>query len=239
MNKNVKLLLIENVEGQGIVGDVVNVRVGYARNFLLPRGLATKPSEELVAKLASKRAEAQKLLAEQRKQREALTEKLKGVEITLIRSCNDQGILYGAITQQEVASQLNEKGFAVKPRDVRLSQAIKRVDSYDVHIKLDSDLDAQIKLHVQADRKLEKVEEETAAASSEHAKPEGGEGEGKDGERKPRKSKGGESEGRKKSALDLALEAAAADANRKKGGGEASADAKKGDKAEKKAKAKA
>jgi large subunit ribosomal protein L9 len=239
VNKNVKLLLIENVEGQGIVGDVVNVRVGYARNFLLPRGLATKPSEELVAKLASKRAEAQKLLAEQRKQREALTEKLKGVEITLIRSCNDQGILYGAITQQEVASQLNEKGFAVKPRDVRLSQAIKRVDSYDVHIKLDSDLDAQIKLHVQADRKLEKVEEETAAASSEHAKPEGGEGEGKDGERKPRKSKGGESEGRKKSALDLALEAAAADANRKKGGGEASADAKKGDKAEKKAKAKA
>jgi large subunit ribosomal protein L9 len=239
VNKNVKLLLIENVEGQGIVGDVVNVRVGYARNFLLPRGLATEPSEELVAKLASKRAEAQKLLAEQRKQREALTEKLKGVEITLIRSCNDQGILYGAITQQEVASQLSEKGFAVKPRDVRLSQAIKRVDSYDVHIKLDSDLDAQIKLHVQADRKLEKVEEETAAASSEHAKPEGGEGEGRDGERKPRKSKGGESEGRKKSALDLALEAAAADANKKKGGGEAAGDAKKGDKAEKKAKAKA
>lgn len=244
MNKNVKLLLVENVEGQGIVGDVVNVRVGYARNFLLPRGLATEPSEELVAKLAAKRAEAQKLLAEQRKQREALTEKLKGVEITLIRSCNDQGILYGAITQQEVASQLNEKGYAVKPRDIRLSQAIKRVDNYDVHIKLDSDLDATIKLHIQADRKLEKLEEETHGAASEHAKGAEGEagGEGKDGERKPRKQKGGESEGRKKSALDLALEAAAADGAKKKGADAGEADSKKAKKdakkdGEKKAKA--
>ncbi len=236
MNKNVKLLLVENVEGQGIVGDVVNVRVGYARNFLLPRGLATQPSEELVAKLASKRAEAQKLLAEQRKQREALTEKLKGVEITLIRSCNDQGILYGAITQQEVAAQLTEKGYTVKPRDVRLSQAIKRVDSYDVHIKLDSDLDATVKLHVQADRKLEKLEEEAPAAAA-AAHTEGAAGEGKDGDKKPRKGKGGESEGRKKSALDLALEAAAADSGKSKGGADAAADGKKADKAEKKAKA--
>lgn len=243
MNKNVKLLLIENVEGQGIVGDVVSVRVGFARNFLLPRGLATEPSEDLVKQLAGKRADAQKALAEQRKQREQLIGKLEGVEITLVRACNDMGILYGAITQQEVAAQLTEKGFAVKPRDIRIPQAIKRVDNYDIHVKLDTDLDATIKLHVQADRKLEKLEEETHGAASEHAKgddkhvPSAEGGEGGDGDRKQRKPRGGESEGRKKSALDMALEAAAADGAKKKGSGASDADSKKGSKADKKDKA--
>ncbi|MBL8964638.1 MAG: 50S ribosomal protein L9 [Phycisphaeraceae bacterium] len=155
MARNLKLLLTENVEALGIVGDVVNVRTGYARNYLLPRNLATEPSEDRIKALAVKRAEAERMLAEQRKLREALSEKLVGVEVHLTRSCNDQGILYAAVTQHEIADALVAIGHAVKPRDVRLSQVIKRVDTYDIHIKLDSDLDATIKLWVVADRKLE------------------------------------------------------------------------------------
>lgn len=155
MPSNVKLLLTENVDSLGIVGDVVNVRLGYARNFLLPRNLATQPSEELIKSLAAKRAAAEKMLAEQRKAREELCAKLQGIEVHLTRSCNDQGILYGAITQQDVASELNKMGHAVKPRDIRLPQAIKRIDTYDVHVKLDSDLDSTIKLWVVADRPLD------------------------------------------------------------------------------------
>lgn len=155
MPRNVKLLLTDNVESLGIVGDVVNVRTGYARNFLMPRNLATQPSEEKIKALATKRVEAEKMLAELRKQREATSGKLQGVEITLVRSCNDQGHLYASITQQDVASALVELGHAVKPRDVRISQVMKRIDNYDVHIKLDSDLDATIKVHVQPDRKLD------------------------------------------------------------------------------------
>lgn len=156
MPKNMKLLLIENVDSLGIVGDVVSVRTGYARNFLLPRALATTPSEELVASLAAKRAEAERLVAQQRSQREETTEKLRGVTMELVRSCNDQGILYGAITQQDVATELTGRGYVVKPRDVRLPGSIKRVDSYEIHIKLDSDLDALIKLTVKPDRELPK-----------------------------------------------------------------------------------
>lgn len=154
MAKSVKLLLVENVDSLGIVGDVVTVRTGYARNFLLPRELATQPSEERINELAGKRAEAQKQIELLRQQRLGMSEKLKGVEITLVRSCNDQGILYGAITQQELSTALREQGFHIQPRDVRITQAIKRVDNYDVHIKLDSDLDSQIKVHVKADREL-------------------------------------------------------------------------------------
>lgn len=207
MSRSLKLLLIENVDNLGIVGDVVSVRTGYARNFLLPRNLATEPSDQLVKELAGKRAEAQKQLAEQRKQREVLATKVNGVAIKLVRSCNDQGILYASITQQDVATALNEMGYAVKPRDIRIAQTIKRVDSYELHVKLDSDLDSTIKLTVEADRKLdldnadegkksdgkgeakgaaEGEAAEGAEAKAGDAKDEGKKPDGKDGD-KPRK----------------------------------------------------
>ncbi len=170
MAKTVKMLLTENVDTIGIVGDVVNVRLGFARNFLLPQNLATIPSDDKIKELAAKRAQAEKDLAEQRKQREATIQKIDGLELTLQRSCNDQGLLYGAVTQQDIAAALGEVGYKIKPRDVRLAQTIKRIDTYDVHIKLDQDLDATLKLWVVADRELDlDEEEEVVAASSENA----------------------------------------------------------------------
>lgn len=196
MARNVKLLLTENVDTLGIVGDVVNVRTGYARNFLLPRNLATQPSEEKVKALAAKRADAERMLAELRKDREKIIEKMQGLELHLIRSCNDQGILYGAITQQDIAAALAEKGFGVKPREVRLGQTIKRIDAYDVHVKLDSDLDAAVKLWVVADRKLDlekaaeqPVPEAEAATENGEAAHEGAPDKTEKGEKRDKREK--------------------------------------------------
>lgn len=170
MARSLKLLLTENVDSLGIVGDVVNVRVGYARNYLLPRSLATEPTEAALQAVADRRAEAQRQLAELRKEREALVGRLAGTELTIQRSCNDQGILYASVTQQDIAHALEQAGFpGVKPRDVRLSQNVKRVDTYDIHVKFEADLEADIKLWVVADRKLdlEKAAETPAAATDE------------------------------------------------------------------------
>jgi len=156
MAKNLKLLLTESVDSLGIVGDVVTVRTGYARNFLLPRNMATTPSEEAIKAVASKRAEAERAVAQLRKDRETLVSRMNGVEISLQRSCNDMGHLYASVTQQEIATALTAAGYpGVKPRDVRLHQTIKRIDAYDVHIKFESELEATIKLWVLADRKLD------------------------------------------------------------------------------------
>jgi large subunit ribosomal protein L9 len=156
MPRTLKLLLTENVENTGIVGDVVNVRKGYARNFLLPRGFATQPSDELVQQLQSKRAQAIKDLERLRQARKDVIAKLAGFELTLVRSCNDQGILYAAVTQQDIATALAAAGHnGITAREVRIGQNIKRVDNYDIHVKFDAELDAMIKLHVQADRKLD------------------------------------------------------------------------------------
>ncbi|MFM9996476.1 MAG: 50S ribosomal protein L9 [Phycisphaerales bacterium] len=162
MPKNIKLLLTENVEALGIVGDVVTVRTGYARNFLLPREYATTPTEDAIKAVAAKRAEAERQLAELRRQREALVKKLEGVQVTLVRSCNDLGHLYASVTQQEIAAALGEAGYkGIRPRDVRLNTVVKRIDTYDVPIKFEADLEASIKLWVVADRKLDldKIEE--------------------------------------------------------------------------------
>ncbi len=173
MAKNVELLLTENVEALGIVGDVVKVRSGYARNYLLPRGLATTPTEEMIKALAAKRAEVERQLAELRKQREQMVEKMSGLELELVRSCNDMGILYASVTQQDIVAALAEKGFEVRPRDVRLAQTIKRIGDFEVMIKFEADLEATLKLVVKPDRKLDLDEEEEEEEAPEGAVVEG------------------------------------------------------------------
>lgn len=183
-SKHLKLLLTENVDSLGIVGDVVRVRLGYARNFLLPFGLATPPSDDLIKDLATRRAEAEKQLAELRTQREAMISKLDGQQLTMTRACNDQGHLYGSVTQQDIAVALKEVGFDIKPREVRLPGTIKRIDTYDIHIKVDSDLGADVKLWVVADRQLEAGDQNEMEFDSE----------GELIEKTPRKSRGNKPE---------------------------------------------
>lgn len=160
MAKTLQLLLTDNVDNLGIVGDVVTVRTGYARNYLLPRGMATTPSDEMIASLTEKRRQAEQNLAAHRKEREALIKKIDGLELTMTRAANEQGILYGAVTQQEISTALVALGFAVKPREVRIPQTIKRIDAHEIVVKFDSDLDGTIKLHVVADKNVHKEERE-------------------------------------------------------------------------------
>jgi len=160
MSKTIELLLTENVESLGIVGDVVQVKPGYARNFLLPFGRATEPSEEARAALAERRAEAEREMRALRSQRESMVADLEGFDIHIQRACNDQGLLYGSVTQKDIADALEAEGFRLRPRDIRLPHAIKRIDSYDVLVKPDQDLEATIKLWVVPDREMSGEERE-------------------------------------------------------------------------------
>lgn len=153
--KTVQLLLTENVDNLGIVGDVVSVKLGFARNYLLPRDLATTPSDEKLASLAEKRVVAEKEQASLFENRRGMISKMEGLTLTLARSCNDVGHLYGSVTQQDVANALGEAGFTVKAREVRLPFTIKRIDDFDVLVKFSSELEATIKLHVEPDRTIE------------------------------------------------------------------------------------
>jgi len=160
---NVELLLLENVYNLGIVGDVVSVKPGYARNYLIPTGLATEPTEGAKKRIAAKRAEVERQLRELREQREALIAKLEGVELTLQRSANEQGVLFGSVSQQDIAEALQEEGFDIAYRDVRIGEPFKHLDSYTVPIQLDQDLRTEIKVWVVSDKPLEELAEEGEA----------------------------------------------------------------------------
>ncbi|MCA9057536.1 MAG: 50S ribosomal protein L9 [Planctomycetaceae bacterium] len=158
--KTIKVLLTQNVENLGIVGDVVRVKPGYARNLLLPRGWAIEPTEGNVARLAQERAEMAKLLARRRAAQEAMLGKLEGFEITLQRSANEQGVLFGGVSAREIADALNEEGFEIEERAVRLHESIKRLDSYEISIVLANDLKTVVKLWVVSDKPSEELEPE-------------------------------------------------------------------------------
>jgi large subunit ribosomal protein L9 len=158
--RKVELLLIETVENLGIVGDVVKVRPGYARNFLLPHGLAERPSKKRLDELQERRKQVQAEIAAQRKAREALHAKMSAIEVAIIRSCNDQGMLYGSVSQRDISDALREAGYDVEIRAVRLGQPIKRVGSYPVPIQFDRDLRTEITLRIDPDHPIGEEREE-------------------------------------------------------------------------------
>ncbi|WP_428386485.1 50S ribosomal protein L9 [Mucisphaera sp.] len=175
--KQIQLLLLETVDNLGLVGDVVKVKPGYARNYLLPRGFAEPPTEEKIAALAEKRAQAKVEQDRIRGEQEALIEKITGYELTLERAANDQGVLFGGVSQHEIAEALREAGFAVEDRHIRIGSQVKRIDSYDIPVWLNKDLKTEIRLHIVSDRPLDLDEEVEAAESAQEGEGVKAEGE--------------------------------------------------------------
>ncbi|MEX0746197.1 MAG: 50S ribosomal protein L9 [Phycisphaeraceae bacterium] len=164
--KQIELLLLDNVANLGIVGDVVKVRPGFARNFLVPRGLATVPTAKSVERLAARRAEVEAELRELRDAQTKLIEKLADHEITMERAANEQGVLFGGVSQHDIAEDLRGSGFPVEDRWVRIGEQIKRLDSYQIPIVVDKDLKTEIKLWVVSDKPAEELEAEQAEAEA-------------------------------------------------------------------------
>jgi large subunit ribosomal protein L9 len=169
MARPVELLLTRNVENLGIVGDIVKVRAGYARNYLLPHALAEHPTDAKIEALKDARAKALAEIAAQRQLREETIGKLSGVSIKLVRSCNDQGVLYGSITQRDIADALVNAGYAVDMRAVRLAAPFRRIGSYTCTIQFEKELKADITIDVAADRTLESAEEAKKAEEAAEA----------------------------------------------------------------------
>lgn len=174
--KTIELLLLDNVDNLGIVGDVVKVKPGYARNYLLPHGLATTPTPGAIEKLAARRAEVEAELKALRAQQVSLMEKLAEVELTMERSANDQGILYGGVSQHDIAEALKAEGYEVEDRFIRIGDQIKRLDTYDIPIVIDKELKVEIKLWIVSDKPAEELEVDPDA-EGEAAEGEAAEGE--------------------------------------------------------------
>ena len=143
-----KLLLCKNVANLGIVGDVVKVATGYGRNYLLPQGLATEPTEVNMRALAEARRAAEEERTRQRTELEELAGRLEGVEVTIRARANEEGVLYGSVGQKEIADALAEEEFYLRADQVLLDQPIRHLDTVSVEVRLADDLRSSIKVWI-------------------------------------------------------------------------------------------
>ncbi|WP_171167613.1 50S ribosomal protein L9 [Ruegeria sp. HKCCA0370] len=143
-----QVILLERVAKLGQMGDVVDVKPGYARNFLLPQGKALSASESNIASFEAQKAQLEARNLETKKEAEALAEKLDGQQFIVIRSASDAGALYGSVTPRDAAEAATEAGFTVDKKQVVLVNPIKELGLHSVAVKLHPEVEVEIKMNV-------------------------------------------------------------------------------------------
>ncbi len=151
MASTVQIVLKENLEHLGSIGDVVRVRRGYARNFLLPRGLAVVASRGNVRQIEHEKNIQEQRIAKLRAEQEKIADALAKVTIMVAKEAGEDGKLFGSVTSNDVLEGLEAKGVEVevdKKKLVMPAETIKEVGSYEIGVKLLYGLTATVKLEV-------------------------------------------------------------------------------------------
>ncbi|MFP3920289.1 MAG: 50S ribosomal protein L9 [Dichotomicrobium sp.] len=143
-----QIILLERVGKLGQMGDVVNVRDGHARNYLLPTGKALRATKENMARFERERAQIEARNLERRKEAETVGEKLDGQSFTVIRQSSESGQLYGSVSTRDIASLVSENGTSIERSQVLLDRPIKTLGLHEVRIQLHAEVDVHITLNV-------------------------------------------------------------------------------------------
>ena len=146
---NVQVVLTEDLPSLGNSGDLVKVKPGYARNFLIPRGLAAIATKGNVKKIEHEKRVAQARAAKQRDAAKGVAEKLAGVKLTIKAQVGEEDKLYGSITSRDIEEALAAQGFEIDKRKI-LVEPIKELGEHKVPIKIASGVDAEVTLEVVA-----------------------------------------------------------------------------------------
>jgi len=154
-----KIILLEKIHNLGGLGDTVNVKAGYGRNYLIPQGRAVRVTKENVAKFEARRAELEKAESESLAAAQKRAEQLKDLILTIACKTHEESKLFGSVGVKEIVDAIAEKGMAVEKREVNMPEGlIHEIGEYSVEILLHGDVKAIIKV---------KVEEEQSVKSGE------------------------------------------------------------------------
>lgn len=147
-----EVILLEKVDNLGGLGDKVNVRPGYGRNFLIPSGKATAATAANIEAFEARRAELEKAAAETLAAAEARREKLDGISVTIASKAGDEGKLFGSVGTSDIAHAISDAGVPVERSEIRMPEGVFRmVGEYEVHVHLHSDVNATVKVVVTAE----------------------------------------------------------------------------------------
>ncbi len=144
-----QVILLDKVVNLGALGDIVKVKDGYARNFLIPSGRARRATQSAIAEFEARRAELEKAAAAKLAEAQAVGEKLGGLTIKLTQKAGVDGRLFGSVTNHDVAEELTKQGFAVAKAQVRMPNGpLKLVGDYTVGVSLHTDVAVEVNVSV-------------------------------------------------------------------------------------------
>jgi large subunit ribosomal protein L9 len=147
-----EIILLEKIENLGAMGDKVNVRPGYGRNYLVPQGKAKAATAENIAEFEARRADLEKAAAETLAAAEARREQIDGKTVEIIAKAGEEGKLFGSIGTADIADAVKTTGVEIERNEIRLPEgAYRQIGEYDVVLHLHTDVDATIKLIVSAE----------------------------------------------------------------------------------------
>jgi large subunit ribosomal protein L9 len=147
-----EVILLEKIENLGVMGDKVNVKPGYGRNYLIPKGKAAPATADNIAAFEARRAELEKSATEALAAAEARRDRLADMNITITARAGDEGKLFGSVGTADIADAINAAGVEVERHEVRLPEgAFRQVGEYDVQLHLHADVNTTIKLTIAAE----------------------------------------------------------------------------------------
>ena len=158
------IILTERINNLGKLGEVVKVKDGYARNYLLPQGKAIRATKENLKVFEKERSQREADNIKNIKEAESLSEKVKGLSIVILRSASETGQLYGSVSNRDISRLVTDNGFTISYNQVILNKTIKELGVYFVGITLHPEVIIEIKLNVARTKEEAEIQEKTGEA---------------------------------------------------------------------------
>lgn len=159
-----EVILLERIEKLGQMGDVVSVKSGYARNFLLPQSKALRATEENRKHFDNQRAQLEADNLELRGEAEKVGEKLNGLCVILVRQAGESGQLYGSVNARDIATEVIGEGFTITRQQVELTHPIKALGLYDVQVRLHPEVSVSVSANIARSQEEAKIQAELGHA---------------------------------------------------------------------------
>ncbi len=151
MAKSVKVILRQDVRNLGIMGAIVNVKPGYARNYLIPRDLAYLATPNAIKTFELEKKQYEKIQAIEKSDAQKIAEQLVDLQLSIPMKVGEEGKLYGSVTNQMIAQELQLRGFNIDKKHIIIDEPIKSLGVFDVKVKLHSDVITNLKIWVIAE----------------------------------------------------------------------------------------
>jgi len=143
-----KVLLRQDVPELGVIGDVVEVKTGYARNYLLPQDLAVEPTDANLKRIEQERVEREKAAKQRLETLKGVASRLAGVSVTIKAKANELGHLFGSVNESHIADALVAEGFTIGPEQIALAAPIRTLDKFRVPVHLAEGVEAEVDVWV-------------------------------------------------------------------------------------------